>query len=216
MSTVTEIKQAVRKLPARKKLALVRWLRTQVDDRLSDEADDGSRCGGGAGVGQAGSSLWQTQRRGEVWQVDFGLAAKVRPALVLGCDIADEDRVLVTVVYHTTALRGSRYEVPMRVPGFGRRRLRRTKPLYDSSREADPATGGIGASPTEGGRGASQALARADLKHSSISTFTQATIPDQWVGCGSPPSEPPAIGPWRCSSYGFPPADDVGRRIVGG
>jgi hypothetical protein len=38
MSTVTEIKQAVRKLPARKKLALVKWLQTQVDDRLSDEA----------------------------------------------------------------------------------------------------------------------------------------------------------------------------------
>jgi hypothetical protein len=34
-------------------------------------------------------------KRGEVWQVDFGLAAKVRPALELGCDIADEDRVLV-------------------------------------------------------------------------------------------------------------------------
>jgi hypothetical protein len=37
MSTVTEIKQAVSKLPSRKKLALARWLRTQVDDRLSDE-----------------------------------------------------------------------------------------------------------------------------------------------------------------------------------
>jgi len=57
-------------------------------------------------------------RRGEVWQIDFGLAAKVRPALVLGCDIADEDRVLVAVVYHTTALRGSRYEAPMHVPGL--------------------------------------------------------------------------------------------------
>ena len=57
-------------------------------------------------------------RRGEVWQIDFGLAAKVRPALVLGCDIADEDRVLVAVVYHTTALRGSRYEVPMHVAGL--------------------------------------------------------------------------------------------------
>jgi mRNA interferase MazF len=57
-------------------------------------------------------------KRGEIWQVDFGLAAKVRPALVLGCDIADEDRVLVAVVYHTTALRGSRYEVPMRVSGL--------------------------------------------------------------------------------------------------
>ena len=57
-------------------------------------------------------------RRGEVWQIDFGMAAKVRPALVLGCDIADEDRVLVAVVYHTTALRGSRYEVPLNVPGL--------------------------------------------------------------------------------------------------
>jgi hypothetical protein len=28
---------------------------------------------------------------------------KVRPAVVLGCDIAEEDRVLVAVVYHTTA-----------------------------------------------------------------------------------------------------------------
>ncbi|MBM3892453.1 MAG: type II toxin-antitoxin system PemK/MazF family toxin [Verrucomicrobia bacterium] len=60
----------------------------------------------------------QNVKRGEVWQIDFGLAAKVRPALVLGCDVADEDRVLVAVVYHTTALRGSRYEVPMKVPGL--------------------------------------------------------------------------------------------------
>jgi len=36
MSTVTEIKLAVSKLPQRKKLALVRWLHTQVDDRLDD------------------------------------------------------------------------------------------------------------------------------------------------------------------------------------
>jgi mRNA interferase MazF len=57
-------------------------------------------------------------KRGEVWQIDFGLAAKVRPALVLGCDIADEDRVLVAVVYHTRSLRGSRYEVPLRVSGL--------------------------------------------------------------------------------------------------
>ena len=37
MSTVTGIKQAVNKLPASKKLALIRWLQTQVDDRLSDD-----------------------------------------------------------------------------------------------------------------------------------------------------------------------------------
>lgn len=57
-------------------------------------------------------------KRGEIWIVDFGMAAKIRPALVLGCDIADEDRMLVAVVYHTTALRESRYEVPMRVDGL--------------------------------------------------------------------------------------------------
>ena len=51
--------------------------------------------------------------RGEVWQIDFGMAAKVRPALLLGCDIGDEDCVLVAVVYHTTSRRGSRYDVPM-------------------------------------------------------------------------------------------------------
>ena len=37
MSTVMEIKQAVDKLPPRKKLALARWLQAQVDDRLSDD-----------------------------------------------------------------------------------------------------------------------------------------------------------------------------------
>ena len=36
MSTVTEIKEAVSKLPSRKKLAMIRWMRTQVDDRQSD------------------------------------------------------------------------------------------------------------------------------------------------------------------------------------
>ncbi len=34
---MTEIKHAVNRLPARKKLALAQWLRTQVDDRPSEE-----------------------------------------------------------------------------------------------------------------------------------------------------------------------------------
>ena len=37
ISTVTEIKQAVRKLPPRKKLALARWLQAQVEDRFNDD-----------------------------------------------------------------------------------------------------------------------------------------------------------------------------------
>ena len=49
--------------------------------------------------------------RGEVWLVDLGLAAKIRPCLVMSVPTEDADRVLVTVVPHTTALRGSRFEV---------------------------------------------------------------------------------------------------------
>lgn len=55
-------------------------------------------------------------RRGEVWLVDLGLAAKVRPCLVLGIPTADEDRSLVTLVPHTTTLRGTKFEVSVRVP----------------------------------------------------------------------------------------------------
>ena len=49
--------------------------------------------------------------RGEVWQVDFGLTQKVRPALVISIPYADEDRALVGVIPHFTAVRGSRFEV---------------------------------------------------------------------------------------------------------
>ena len=54
-------------------------------------------------------------RRGEVWLADLGLAAKIRPCLVLGAPSADEDRSLVTVVPHTTSLRATRYEVSVPV-----------------------------------------------------------------------------------------------------
>ena len=49
--------------------------------------------------------------RGGVWLVDLGLAAKSRPCLVMTMPTEDSDRALVTVVPHTTALRGSRFEV---------------------------------------------------------------------------------------------------------
>src|SRR5437762_14181556 len=48
---------------------------------------------------------------GEVWLVDFGLAAKVRPALLLTGNPADEELDLVTVLLHTTSLRGNRWEL---------------------------------------------------------------------------------------------------------
>lgn len=54
-------------------------------------------------------------RRGEVWLVDLGLAAKVRPCLVLSVPPEESDRALVTLVPHTTSLRASRFEVPLNI-----------------------------------------------------------------------------------------------------
>ncbi len=55
--------------------------------------------------------------RGDVWQVDFGLAAKVRPALLL-TDESDDDNELdvVTLVLHTTSLRGNAWQVSIPKP----------------------------------------------------------------------------------------------------
>ena len=52
----------------------------------------------------------KTPQRGEVWLVDLGMTAKVRPALVLSVPADDTDRALVTLVPHTTSVRGSRFE----------------------------------------------------------------------------------------------------------
>ena len=49
--------------------------------------------------------------RGEVWLVDLGLAAKIRPCLVFSIPLEDNDRSIVTVIPHTTSVRGSRFEV---------------------------------------------------------------------------------------------------------
>ncbi len=48
---------------------------------------------------------------GEVWLVDFGMVAKVRPALLLTGNPASDELDLVTVLLHTTALRGNRWEL---------------------------------------------------------------------------------------------------------
>ena len=54
-------------------------------------------------------------KRGEVWLVDLGYAAKVRPCLVLSIPALDQDRALATLVAHTTSTRGSRFEVSLKV-----------------------------------------------------------------------------------------------------
>ncbi len=53
--------------------------------------------------------------RGEVWQVDFGITQKIRPALVISIPHADSDRALLGVIPHTTATRGSEFEVSIPV-----------------------------------------------------------------------------------------------------
>ena len=54
--------------------------------------------------------------RGEVWLVDLGIAGKVRPALVVSAPPGDADRALVTLISHTTSVRGTPYEVQVSVP----------------------------------------------------------------------------------------------------
>ena len=54
--------------------------------------------------------------RGEVWLADLGIAAKTRPGLVMSVPPAPQDRVLVTLVPHTTSVQGTRFEVVIAKP----------------------------------------------------------------------------------------------------
>jgi len=51
--------------------------------------------------------------RSEVWQVDLGMVAKARPAVIVSISFHDDERALYAIVPHTTALRGGRFEVPV-------------------------------------------------------------------------------------------------------
>ena len=52
-------------------------------------------------------------RAGEVWMIDLGMVAKVRPCLLLTNYPADDELALITVLPHTTALRGQRWELAL-------------------------------------------------------------------------------------------------------
>ena len=54
-------------------------------------------------------------RRGEVWLVDLGMTAKVRPVVIFNTPFRDDERALFAIVPHTTALRGGRFEVAVNV-----------------------------------------------------------------------------------------------------
>ncbi len=59
-------------------------------------------------------------RRGEVWMADLGMAAKVRPVLILSIPYLDHERAVFLVMPHTTALRGTRFEVGTDLPWLAR------------------------------------------------------------------------------------------------
>ena len=52
--------------------------------------------------------------RGDIWLVDLGMVAQVRPCLVISTPARLQDRALVTGVTHTTSPRGSRFEIPIK------------------------------------------------------------------------------------------------------
>lgn len=55
-------------------------------------------------------------QRGEVWLIDLGMVAKIRPCLVVSVPAEGaNDRVLATVVAHTTSARGTSFEVAVSV-----------------------------------------------------------------------------------------------------
>jgi len=53
---------------------------------------------------------------GEVWQVDLGMAGKIRPCLLLTGYPNETELALVTIIPHTTALRGNRWEAVIPKP----------------------------------------------------------------------------------------------------
>jgi mRNA interferase MazF len=47
---------------------------------------------------------------GEIWRVDLGLTAKVRPCLVMSDYPSEDELALILVIPHTTAVRRNRWE----------------------------------------------------------------------------------------------------------
>jgi mRNA interferase MazF len=55
-------------------------------------------------------------RPGDVWMVDLGMAAKVRPCLILTPLPKDNELDVFTVIAHTTSRRGNRWEIGISKP----------------------------------------------------------------------------------------------------
>jgi mRNA interferase MazF len=48
-------------------------------------------------------------KRGEIWMADLGMAAKVRPVLVLSVAYEGQERAIVSYIIRTTSLRDTQY-----------------------------------------------------------------------------------------------------------
>ncbi len=48
---------------------------------------------------------------GEVWLIDLGLAAKIRPCLIISDYPTDDELALLLIIPHTTSVKGNRWEV---------------------------------------------------------------------------------------------------------
>jgi mRNA interferase MazF len=57
-------------------------------------------------------------KRGEVWLIDLGLAAKARPAVILSVPFQDNKKAVVTYVARSLQWRGGRFEVDHQSPRF--------------------------------------------------------------------------------------------------
>ena len=77
---------------------------------------------------------------GEIWRVDFGLAAKARPAHILSDYPKDDELALLVVVPHTTAMRGNRWELGIKKPllknpgGFHLQQIQPISPAHFDAR----------------------------------------------------------------------------------
>jgi mRNA interferase MazF len=58
--------------------------------------------------------LGQNARKRDIWLIDLGMAGKFRPGILLTEYPNDNELALITIVPHTTALRGTRWE--LRIP----------------------------------------------------------------------------------------------------
>ena len=54
--------------------------------------------------------------RGEIWVVDLGMTAKIRPCLLITDFPNDDELALVTLIPHTTAVRGNLWEACLPKP----------------------------------------------------------------------------------------------------